>query len=333
MTRVPAILNTVFVTLMFCGGVPVLLPFAFFAIFLTLQVDKLAMLKFYALPPSMDEALAKHAVLLLPWCLLLHLGFSGWMYSDEKLLKSGILSPSLLGQSNVDSGNEAAVAEAYNKFLADMKDGNDPLGVIGRSVRYNVFPFALWCVVLLLWLALDATAGRILRPVLSRLLAPVAAAWSCVHRCCMRYCTKRRKQVLPGEVAATGLAVKLQCPLTVASANPDLTAPFSIPTAANAQPTEAQKKAGWRFQWSAEKGWHKFKVDARTGQKLRTWQMIPMTDNTPGHSYDIQKNPKYADVLALLDMLPMSPSKRKTQSSRRNHDTTVSEVRPAEAVA
>eukprot|EP00936_MAST-01D_sp_MAST-1D-sp1_P002018 g2018.t1 len=332
-TRVPAILNTVFVTLMFCGGVPILLLFAFFAILLTLLIDKLAMLKFYALPPSMDEALAKQAVLLLPWCLLIHLGFSGWMYSDENLLKSGVLSPSLLGQGNVDSDSEAAVVDAYNQFLADMKNGSDPLGVVGRSVRYNVFPFALWCVILLLWLVLDATAGRILRPVLSRLLAPAAAAWSCGKRCCIRHCTKRRKQVLPGEVAATGLAVKLQCPVTVASANPDLTAPFSIPTSANTQPTEAQKKAGWRFQWNAEKGWHKFKLDTKTGQKLRTWQMIPMTDNTPGHSYDIEKNPKYADALALLDMLPMSPAKRKTHASHCDDDMTVSEVRPAEAVA
>ena len=57
------VLNTVFVTMAFCSGMPLLLPFAFFSVFVTYWVDKVAMLRFYAKPPTMGDDL--HKVLLL----------------------------------------------------------------------------------------------------------------------------------------------------------------------------------------------------------------------------------------------------------------------------
>ncbi len=58
-TRVPVVMNTVFITLMFCSGMPLLLPIAFCALFVTYWVDKYSLVRFYGKPPNMGDDLAK----------------------------------------------------------------------------------------------------------------------------------------------------------------------------------------------------------------------------------------------------------------------------------
>ncbi len=60
--RIPVILNTVFVTLAFSSGMPLLLPFAFFALALSYWIDKYALLRVYAKPPSMGDDLHQVAL-------------------------------------------------------------------------------------------------------------------------------------------------------------------------------------------------------------------------------------------------------------------------------
>jgi hypothetical protein len=57
-TRLPIVLNTVFVTMAYCSGLPLLLPFAFIAIVVMYWIEKYAILRFYAKPPSMGASLA-----------------------------------------------------------------------------------------------------------------------------------------------------------------------------------------------------------------------------------------------------------------------------------
>ena len=56
--RAPVVLNSVFITLMFCSGMPLLLPIACVTMALTYWVDKYAILRVYAKPPTMGSDLA-----------------------------------------------------------------------------------------------------------------------------------------------------------------------------------------------------------------------------------------------------------------------------------
>lgn len=52
--RMPVILNTLFTTMLYCGGIPLLLPCAACAFLLTYCVDKLTFLRLYRVPPQYD---------------------------------------------------------------------------------------------------------------------------------------------------------------------------------------------------------------------------------------------------------------------------------------
>merc|ERR550537_2140577 len=78
----PVVLNSLFVTLMYCGGMPILIPFATLSFMLSFQFDKLFLLKLYSLPPKYDESLALLTATMLPYGLLLHLGISIWAYGQ-----------------------------------------------------------------------------------------------------------------------------------------------------------------------------------------------------------------------------------------------------------
>jgi hypothetical protein len=58
-TRWPAALNTMCVTLVYCGGMPFLLPCAFIALTLTYFVEKYSLLRVYAKPPQMGDGMGK----------------------------------------------------------------------------------------------------------------------------------------------------------------------------------------------------------------------------------------------------------------------------------
>lgn len=57
-TRFPVVLNTVFVTLAYAGGLPILIPIGFLSLVMSYWVDKVTLLRLYAKPPYMEEDLA-----------------------------------------------------------------------------------------------------------------------------------------------------------------------------------------------------------------------------------------------------------------------------------
>ena len=316
-SRLPALLNTIFCCLLYSAGVPLLMPFAFFAIAVTLLVDKLAITRLYALPPAYDETLARGAIRLLPYALLCHLGMACWMFSNDDLLKSDLLDPStLMGKADLDASDAAAVNAAYREWLVSI-EGDDPFGISGRIARWNVLPHFVFFVLLLATLLVDALAGRLLYPVLRRVCAPVRAL--CASVLCFR---KSRRQVQPSEAVALAAAGDVE--LRLGSPNPDLTAPLAFAVAPNATLSKQEVAAGWTIG-VLQGQVRKYRV-GKGGEVLRTWQgMAQGQGMTPGHSYDLLRNVQYAEALALLD-LPQ-------RDSAHGQLTARDEVRPAEAVA
>lgn len=141
--RVPILLNTVFITLAYSSALPLLLPFAFLALFVMYWVEKITLLRFYAKPPKMNENFAHMVSSLLPWALLIHLLFSVWMYG----------TPDGLASNPVDL-YKPAWTKAYNDGLTYFSK-YDRINLTPKLRRQIVFPnaamFVVIVVVRLLW--------------------------------------------------------------------------------------------------------------------------------------------------------------------------------------
>jgi hypothetical protein len=57
--RLPVILNSIFITMTFCSGMPLLIPIACVSLMLTYWVDKFAVLRVYAKPHNMGGDMAR----------------------------------------------------------------------------------------------------------------------------------------------------------------------------------------------------------------------------------------------------------------------------------
>jgi hypothetical protein len=83
--RYGEILNIVFVTMTFCSGVPVLVPFAFFSFLVHYTVDKFDFLRVSKLPPSFSTTLAEGAAEVLAYAAIGHLLFAMWANSFYRM--------------------------------------------------------------------------------------------------------------------------------------------------------------------------------------------------------------------------------------------------------
>ncbi|KAL7685531.1 putative calcium-dependent channel, 7TM region phosphate [Plasmopara halstedii] len=197
--RYPMILNSVFVTLVFCGGSPVLLFIATFACCATYWIDKLSLLWLYSVKTAYDEALGETVLGLLPWALVAHLAFSCWMYGNTDLLQAPTMKLgwvfALFGLST-DEG--LSTDDMYNKLVAQAA-AFDPLGKYGFIVKVlhvNVMLMFLLFILVLLGILLSAVWERVLLPVLrntlGRIFLPIWRRLRCRCSCC-----RRRNEVKP----------------------------------------------------------------------------------------------------------------------------------------
>jgi hypothetical protein len=108
--RYPVILNTVCTTLIYSGGMPMLLPFALIFCVICYLLDKALLLYMYQRPPNYDASLAYTMLSILPWALCAHLGFSVWFYSNPNLVFSTVVNS---GTHNSDG----FVAQIFSKGL------------------------------------------------------------------------------------------------------------------------------------------------------------------------------------------------------------------------
>jgi hypothetical protein len=120
------------------------IPFATLSFFLAFQFDKLFLLKLYSLPPKYDESLALLTATMLPYGLLLHLGFSIWSYGQPDLLKSERYS--FFVTIDPETGEEKSLVSDY-----------DPVGWSDRVARKNCLYLFMLFLLVFAYLAMRST--------------------------------------------------------------------------------------------------------------------------------------------------------------------------------
>ena len=147
--RYPFLLNTLFITMMYCAGLPLLLPLAMVSFAISNLVDKCLIMRYTVKPPRYNDALAVRSLKVMPYALILHLCITIWMYGNPDVFKSDVIDASLLGSTlNTDTSVEAA----YEEWRIEQEESWDTLGVTTKIVRENCFPlfFLLALIIVLL---------------------------------------------------------------------------------------------------------------------------------------------------------------------------------------
>ena len=178
-TRYPFVMNTVFVTMLYSGGMPLLYPLAMLYFIANYWVDKGSMLRVYRVDglDGLDGSLAKQAMELFPWAVVLHCAITVLMYSDPRVAYDSSLGDGTIFKfmSYLGGAQEDAMK------LYDFVDGVDPIDIVAMVTRTNCVPHTvLGVVVFVLTLfraplkTFAAVALGIARVVL-RALCPVCA--------------------------------------------------------------------------------------------------------------------------------------------------------------
>ena len=87
--RYSTMMNTVFITLMYGTGMPILYLFAAISLFLSYWVDKATILRIYQTPPRYDITLQKTTREWTNLAILFHFLIGFWMFSNSIIFDSG----------------------------------------------------------------------------------------------------------------------------------------------------------------------------------------------------------------------------------------------------
>jgi len=87
------ILNTVFITMMFGTGLPILFPIAMISLFVIYVVEKGMLYYGYREPPHYDKSLNAAVLNILLFAPLFLLAFGYWMLSNKQLISNDFLEP------------------------------------------------------------------------------------------------------------------------------------------------------------------------------------------------------------------------------------------------
>lgn len=185
--RYPMILNSVFVTMAFCGGSPILLFIASITAAATYWFDKLSIVHLYSVTTAYDEELGETAISVLPWSLVLHLAVSTWMYGNASLMKATMIDMiwflDTVGlHSIVKEHVNATSQELYTYFLneASSIDVLGQHGLLVKIVRANDMLIFLFFVGVVVCLLLSTIWLQMLWPLVKRfgsLLSHILCGW------------------------------------------------------------------------------------------------------------------------------------------------------------
>jgi len=78
-------LNTIFVTLFYCSGMPILLFFGAASLFLQYWVEKYLLLRFYSRPPQYNHDINTITLRIIPLALIFHLALGIYTYGSEDI--------------------------------------------------------------------------------------------------------------------------------------------------------------------------------------------------------------------------------------------------------
>jgi len=214
--RYAQVLNTVFFTMIYSSALPIIIPVCTLNLGLTYLVDKFSILRFYNKSglDGLNGSLAISAVELLPYvvrfhkinsiqpsnknnknryALVLHLGFSIWIYSDSDVFFSNswaTIFPSIVIWPGIGPNNSTELLgmtinqEPYPEWLANYESGwgsfflEDHFRLIPRVIRWNVFPMFVLLIVVLLYLIYDKMISPIVNAVSSNLYHCIAIQFS-----------------------------------------------------------------------------------------------------------------------------------------------------------
>ena len=109
--RYAQVLSTIYVTLAYSSGMPLLYLLNFCILFVQYWVDKILVFNYYKKTPQFTRHLSRSVVNLLPWTLVLHALFGMMIYSYPYIWKSDVrpwfgnnsvyFNPNRMGQVHV----------------------------------------------------------------------------------------------------------------------------------------------------------------------------------------------------------------------------------------
>jgi hypothetical protein len=88
------------------AGLPIMMFMTTLAFTIYFNVDKLLLLRFYAKPPKMGDAIMEVVLKMLPWAGALRLAIACWMYSNETIFPYSKLN---IGRSTSASARATSV--------------------------------------------------------------------------------------------------------------------------------------------------------------------------------------------------------------------------------
>lgn len=182
--RYPLVITMVVVSYTYSGGLPLLLPLAAVGFMMQYAVDKWMLLKFYRKPAAYDSSMTMLLLEILPWTVLLHLGFSVWQFSSGSI-PSAFLSSEFI-QYAANLAGVSSIGTQASSFLESYKaiaSQYDSIGLVPRVLRLNTFPLALFFVILLVFLV-ATTVLAVLGGAAITLLSTLTCGFICC-RCCM----------------------------------------------------------------------------------------------------------------------------------------------------
>jgi hypothetical protein len=283
--RYPAFLNTLFVTLLFSAGMPVLLPFAGLSFMICYMMDKMLLLRLY-LKPYFDEKVALLTARLMPIPLLAHLMFSFWMFgSNEGMFPAHTFDIRWFLSSSSPSGDDDDERKKfelwYEDKLEDIYD-MDPLGEYGfipKIMRLNVLPLFLFVVFTLVYFIMKNSVYTWIKNLLQ---------YSTQFLTCGNYGAYIPEQAEPENIPPYTGKFRMLIARTLAH---DL--------------SDAEMKLGWRSKLSGgrielsrihrRKGEHgegELKFKHREGELMLTWQAMATLS-----SYQIQRHQHYRTAI------------------------------------
>ncbi|ETL86441.1 hypothetical protein L917_14126 [Phytophthora nicotianae] len=294
--RYPMVLNSVFVTMVFCGGSPILLFIAAVSATGIYWFDKLSILYLYSIKTTYDEILGEVTLQVLPWTLALHLGFSAWMYGNAELLKGTMLDlPWLLkfvGLSSVVHDHPNATSEELYDILTDKLQKYDVLGPNGFLVKIvysHVMLMTVLCFIVTIGLLLYTIFGTIVFVVLGQMWAIVKHALFLPIEQIQSLFSK--ENAIPNETK--DLSEKDILPVFLL---PEFTEPFLMSVTRKYRPDEGlgyqRSKVENTYELTCvwpEDTVHENGVERLTGERKLTWESM----QAPVKSYAIEANEKY----------------------------------------
>lgn len=293
--RFPLVLNTLFVTLFYCGGLPILLPIAAVACFANYMFDKLTIIRLYSVKTTYDEALGKTALGLLPWALFFHLCFSTWMYGNREILETELIS-SGWATTQLGTGSSGA-RDAYQALLkrAEQYDPFKEYGLIPKITRVNVIPMFAFLAFFIISSILLKVAGNIIYPIIDKTIGRIFRGVLGVANSIA---------IKPDETAFTTI--------------PPYTGEFKILVPPNHNVRPDDLLAGWRSSegtlyriWTKETETRG--ITRKPNQRRLTWEAL----QAPLTSYAIEDNETYTHAAHQIAELYRTRSTRKSVVGRQ----------------